>query len=252
MGANSIIERIIMKNKKFIVLLIALIALIALIFTVAFLAGRDNKPVDHSAPTPTETIGTEMPTEKATTTEPTVTGSPDMTPDMTFDPWETGSPNPTPSVPSPVVTNPPVVRTTPKPTSAPHTSPVYGQAFTLTILGVNVPVSIGVDNETLDKTPGWLETSAYPGEEGVCVIYGHRNRNHLQVLKDIDFGDTITIKLADGTVLNYIVESIKILDPDEELRVPFISGQHLMLTTCYPFYYTGHAPQKYVLIAVKN
>lgn len=241
-----------MKNKKFIVLLIALIALIALIFTVAFLAGRDNKPVNHSAPTPTETIATKVPTEKGTTTEPTVTGSPDMMPDMTIDPWKTGLPDPTSSVPCPVVTNPPVVRTTPKPTSAPHTSPVYGQAFTLTILGTNIPVSIGVDNATLDKTPGWLETSAYPGEEGVCVIYGHRNRNHLRVLKDIDFGDTITVTLSDGTVINYTVESIRILDPDEELRIPFISGQHLMLTTCYPFYYTGHAPQKYVLIAVKT
>ena len=238
-----------MKNKKFIVLLIALIALIALIFTVAFLAGRDNKPVDHSAPTPTETIMTEEPTVTSIATDPDVTDIPKETPDMTFDPWETGSPDPTPSVPGPVATNPPVVRTTPKPTSAPHTSPVYGQAFTLSILGTNIPVSIGVDNATLDKTPGWLETSAYPGEEGVCVIYGHRNRNHLQVLKDIDFGDTITVTLADGTVLNYTVESIRILEPDEELRVPFISGHHLMLTTCYPFYYSGHAPQKYVLIA---
>ena len=141
---------------------------------------------------------------------------------------------------------------TPKPTSVPHTSPVYGQAFTLTILGTNIPVSIGVDNGTLDKTPGWLETSAYPGEEGVCVIYGHRNRNHFQVLKDIDFGDTIKVTLKDGTVLNYTVESIRMLNPDEELRVPFISGQHIMLTTCYPFYYTGHAPQKFVLVAVKN
>jgi hypothetical protein len=35
-----------MKNKRFIVLLIALIALIALIFTVGFLAGRRTKPID--------------------------------------------------------------------------------------------------------------------------------------------------------------------------------------------------------------
>ena len=81
---------------------------------------------------------TEEPTETNTTTEPTVTGSSDMTPVMTSDPWETGSPDLTPAVPGPVVTNPPVVRTTPKPTSAPHTSPVYGQAFTLSILGTNI------------------------------------------------------------------------------------------------------------------
>jgi LPXTG-site transpeptidase (sortase) family protein len=236
-----------MKNKKFIVLLIALLALIALIFTVAFLAGRNSKPVDHSVPLPTGIVGTDKPIEEISTTAPEDT----EVPEVSIDPRESVSPDPTPSVPGPVATNPPVIRTTPKPTSAPHTSPVYGKAFTLTILEVNVPVSIGVDNETLDKTPGWLESSAYPGEEGVCVIYGHRNRNHLQVLKDIDFGDAIKVTLADGTVLNYTVESIMILEPDEELRIPFISGQHLMLTTCYPFYYTGHAPQKYVLVAVR-
>lgn len=237
-----------MKNKRFIVLLIALIALIMLIFTVGFLAGRSSKPMDYSVPLPAQAMQIDNPTADPVTAMPDNSGSPDRT----IDPWESGSPNPTSSVPGPVSTNPPVIKTTPKPTSVPHTSPVYGQAFTLTILGTNIPVSIGVDNKTLDKTPGWLETSAYPGEEGFCVIYGHRNRNHFQVLKDIDFGDTITVTLSDGTVINYTVESIRILDPDEELRIPFISGQHLMLTTCYPFYYTGHAPQKYVLIAVKT
>ena len=237
-----------MKNKRFIVLLIALIALIALIFTVGFLAGRRTKPMDYSVPLPTQATQTDEPTDDPVTAMPDNSGSPDKT----IDPWETGSPNLTPSIPGPVATDPPVVKTTPKPTSAPHTSPVYGETFTLTILGTNIPVSIGVDNATLDKTPGWLETSAYPGEEGVCVIYGHRNRNHFQVLKDIDFGDTITVTLADGTVLNYTVESIRILDSTEDLRVPFISGQHIMLTTCYPFYYTGHTPDKYVVIAVKQ
>lgn len=235
-----------MKNKKFFVLLAALIALIALVFTVAFLAGRNSNPVDHQVPLPTAAIVTEMPIKDAHTPIPKVTNIPDSTTDHT----ETVSPDPTSSASGPASTNTPIVKTTPKPTTAPHTSPVYGQAFTLTILGVNVPVSVGVDNETLDKTPGWLESSAYPGEEGMCVIYGHRNRNHLQVLKDIDFGYTISVTLADGTMLNYTVESIRILDSDEELRIPLISGQHLMLTTCYPFYYTGHAPQKYVLIAV--
>ena len=234
-----------MKNKKFIALLTALIALLALIFTAAFLAGRSSTPVDHQVPLATATIVTEIPTEDAHMPIPEETTVPDSTTDHT----ENVSPDPTPSSYGPASTNTPIVKTTPKPTSVPHTSPVYGQAFTLTILGTNVPVSIGVGNETLDKTPGWLETSAYPGEEGVCVIYGHRNRNHLQVLKDIDFGDTITVTLADGTMLNYTVESIRILDSDEELRIPLISGQHLMLTTCYPFYYTGHAPQKFVLIA---
>ncbi len=132
------------------------------------------------------------------------------------------------------------------------TSPVHGKDFTLTILGQNVPVSVGVDRPTLSQNPGWLETSAYPGEEGVCVVYGHRNRNHLKVLKDIDFGDTITVTLEDGTTFSYTVVSIKVLESDNELRVPLLAGQHIMLTTCYPFYYTGHAPQKMVVMGSKK
>lgn len=236
-----------MKNKKFIVLLTALILLIALIFAVAYLAGRDKKPVELSASNSTEGVISVMDTEDAAASEPT---NSDGT-SSSADPQETALPEQTPSNTVPDKTDTPTSRPTSTPVPTAYISPVYGQAFTLTILGTNVPVSIGVDNETLDRTPGWLETSAYPSEEGVCVIYGHRNRNHLLVLKDIDYGDTITVTLADGTMLNYTVESIKILEPDEELRVPFISGQHLMLTTCYPFYYTGHAPQKFVLMAVK-
>lgn len=156
-----------MKNKRFIMLLIALIALIALIFTVGFLAGRRTKPMDYSIPLPTQTAQTEEPNDDPVTAMPDNSGSPDKT----IDPWETGSPNPTPSIPGPVATNPPVVKTTSKPTSAPH-SPVYGQAFTLTIFRTNIPVSIGVDNDTLDKTPGWLETSAYPGKKVSALSMG--------------------------------------------------------------------------------
>lgn len=134
-----------------------------------------------------------------------------------------------------------------QPTPA-NTSPIHGKNFMLTILGQNIPVSVGVDRPTLAQNPGWLENSAYPGEEGVCVVYGHRNRNHLKVLKDIDFGDTITVTLEDGSTIRYTIVSIKVLEVDSELRVPLLSGQHVMLTTCYPFYYTGHAPGKMVVI----
>ena len=36
------------------------------------------------------------------------------------------------------------------------TSPAHGKDFTLTILGQQVPVSVGVDRPTLAQNPGWL------------------------------------------------------------------------------------------------
>ena len=45
-------------------------------------------------------------------------------------------------------------------------------AFFLVINDEKVNIARGVDESTLKKTPGWLESSAEPGEEGVCVVYG--------------------------------------------------------------------------------
>ena len=57
------------------------------------------------------------------------------------------------------------------------------------------------------------------------------------------------LQMPDGKTYTYIIESTEILETDEDLRIPTIEGKHLMLTTCYPFYYSGHAPKKYVVLA---
>ncbi len=125
-------------------------------------------------------------------------------------------------------------------------------AFTLKIGKEVIPVAYGVEEETLLEHPGWLTSSASPGQEGVCVVYGHRNRNHLKALKNVSYGDTILVITKDGKEYRYDIESIEILGSETELQIPLFSGKHLMLTTCYPFYYTGHAPKKYVVIAVES
>lgn len=257
--------------KKRVLLAALIIAAIAAIVTAAILISGKNRQAElHNSPEPTKDY-TEiyMPLESYYAQTPSETAYP--TPNALKDRFKrTPEPDQTPT--SPVESSAPETTITKLPKETPcvsvsitpnanpnttdipaqptpsATTPAHGKDFTLTILGQNVPVSVGVDRPTLAQNPGWLETSAYPGEEGVCVVYGHRNRNHLKVLKDIDFGDTITVTLEDGSTISYTVVSIKILEADNELRVPLLSGQHIMLTTCYPFYYTGHAPGKCVLI----
>ena len=140
------------------------------------------------------------------------------------------------------------------PTAAPAVTAVpsvpSGMAFTLSILGKVVNVANNVDEDTLEKHPGWLPTSAKPGHEGVCVVYGHRNRNHLLILKEIEVGDEIEVVTSGGKVYTYVVEKTEILDTDTAMRIPTIEGKHMILMTCYPFYYTGHAPQKFVVTCV--
>ena len=122
-------------------------------------------------------------------------------------------------------------------------------AFTLLIQGKRIEVWDKVDRETLARGPGWLPSSVYPGEEGTCIIYGHRNRTHLRILEKVNKGEEIQILLPSGEKLAYIVEEIEIVNSDAELRFQAIEGQSLILTTCYPFRYSGDAPQKYVVKA---
>ena len=164
-----------------------------------------------------------------------------------------------------VVTLELLVTPSPTPLSMPAETPVLGEdnntdepaikqttrtesnaLFALIVGNNSVSVAYGVDDKTLEKTPGWLETSAMPGEEGTCVIFGHRNRNHLKLLKDVELGDTIKIK-SQGIEYTYIIESISILENDEQLTIPAATGKHLLISTCYPFYYSGRAPQRFVL-----
>lgn len=143
---------------------------------------------------------------------------------------------------------------TPAPTVSPtsHLQKKGDGLFTLDIKDSTISVAYGVEEKTFDKTPGWLTTSVLPGEDGMCVVYGHRNRNHLKVLEDVVGGDTITVTMDDGTVYTYTVSDITIYENTADLNLPVIDGKTLVMVTCYPFRYSGHAPGKYVVTAHKS
>lgn len=235
------------------IILLALLAL--LIFAAPFVYARLSEVSDETMP--------EITPEP--TTEPTPTPTIEVVEIVIPAPDESCTPKPTASTTTdfwpefPVIDEPVTELPTQRPPSGgsysgtptpiPQVSVPKGAAFVLTIKGKNITIAKKIDEQTLEQSPGWLDSSAKPGKEGVCVVYGHRNRNHFQVLKDVDYGDLILVTMPDGKTYTYVIESTEILESDEELRIPTISGKHLMLTTCYPFYYTGHAPKKYVVLA---
>lgn len=157
------------------------------------------------------------------------------------------------SLPSPAAALPsPTPEATLQPVYPPAATPAPAQDgnafFTLSILNDTISVSYGVEESTLKKTPGWLTTSVLPGENGMCVVYGHRNRNHLKVLEKVTVGDTITAT-KDGIAYTYAVSDIAIYESTSDWRLPTLDGSTLVLVTCYPFRYSGHAPGKCVVTA---
>ena len=155
-------------------------------------------------------------------------------------------------LPSPAALPPPTPEATLQPTcpSAATPAPVQGGKafFTLSILNDTISVAYGVEESTLKKAPGWLTTSVLPGENGMCVVYGHRNRNHLKILEKVTVGDTITAT-KDGIAYTYAVSDIAIYESTSDWRLPTLDGSTLVLVTCYPFRYSGHAPGKYMVTA---
>lgn len=155
-------------------------------------------------------------------------------------------------LPSPAALPSPTPEATLQPScpSAATPAPVQGGKafFTLSILNDTISVAYGVEESTLKKTPGWLTTSVLPGENGMCVVYGHRNRNHLKVLEKVTVGDTITAT-KDGIAYTYAVSDIAIYESTSDWRLPTLDGSTLVLVTCYPFRYSGYAPGKYMVTA---
>jgi sortase A len=105
----------------------------------------------------------------------------------------------------------------------------------------------GDDPGELRRGPGHLAGTAMPGADGNCVIAGHRD-THFRVLKDIREGDDIVLQTATGQYL-YRVKRTQIVWPDNTSALQPTSDAQLNLITCYPFYYVGSAPKRFVVEA---
>lgn len=112
---------------------------------------------------------------------------------------------------------------------------------------LEVPVLEGTDDLTLNRGVGHIVGTARPGEEGNIGIAGHRD-GFFRALKDIGPGDTIELLTPLGTT-TYKVDQIVLVSPkDVSVLQPRPSGS-LTLVTCYPFYFIGSAPQRYIVQA---
>ena len=86
-----------------------------------------------------------------------------------------------------------------------------------------------------------------PGADGNSGIAGHRD-GFFRVLKDIVPGDVMELETLRTTV-TYRVERTWIVEPDDvSVLDPTPSGA-VTLVTCYPFYFIGSAPQRFIVRA---
>jgi sortase A len=112
---------------------------------------------------------------------------------------------------------------------------------------LEVPVLEGTDEFTLNRAVGHIEGTAEPGHVGNVGIAGHRD-GFFRVLKDIHQGDAIEL-ITMKQDIRYVVDELLIVSPQDVSVLQPRSKASLTLVTCYPFYFVGSAPQRFIVHA---
>ncbi|MCR5671704.1 MAG: class D sortase [Butyrivibrio sp.] len=105
------------------------------------------------------------------------------------------------------------------------------------------PISEGTTKEALSRSLGHETGTALPGNEGNCVIAGHRNYTfgkYFNRLDEVKVGDMIYIDTEDDT-FEYMVSEIRVVDPDDvSILEQDTDKEILTLYTCTPIYIASH------------
>jgi len=115
-------------------------------------------------------------------------------------------------------------------------------------IGLRVPVFNDTDDLTLNRGVGRITGTAQIDGPGNLGLAGHRD-GFFRGLKDIGPGDIIELERRGGAD-RYVVNQIRIVSPEDTYVLDAMPERALTLVTCFPFYYVGSAPQRYIVTAL--
>jgi sortase A len=114
-------------------------------------------------------------------------------------------------------------------------------------LGLKAVVVQGDSEKVLRRSVGHLPETSLPGEPGNIALAGHRD-GLFRPLRNIQPGDSITLRTPDRE-FQYQVEWTAVVPPTATRVIEPTKEPALTLVTCYPFYYVGSAPKRFVVRA---
>jgi sortase A len=114
-------------------------------------------------------------------------------------------------------------------------------------LSLRAIVREGTSSSTLSLAAGHIPGTALPGARGNIAVAGHRD-TLFRGLKDIQPGDVIELETFGGR-LEYRVRSTDIVKPEDVGVLQPGRENELTLVTCFPFYYIGSAPYRFIVKA---
>jgi sortase A len=112
---------------------------------------------------------------------------------------------------------------------------------------LEVPVYNGTDDLILNRGVGRILGTAQVGGAGNLGIAGHRD-GFFRGLKDLAPGDEIDlVRISQSDT--FVVEKIEIVNPEDVSVLAPTTAPTLTLVTCFPFYFVGSAPQRFIVTA---
>jgi sortase A len=119
----------------------------------------------------------------------------------------------------------------------------------ITRIGLAAMIVEGTDERTLRRAVGHIPGTSLPGQRGNVAIAGHRD-TFFRVLDNIRNDDEITLTTLHGTY-RYLVDSTQVVAPEDTQVLDDSDDTILTLVTCYPFYFVGPAPKRFIVRAHK-
>jgi sortase A len=117
-------------------------------------------------------------------------------------------------------------------------------------LDVSVVVMEGSTDAILRHAAGHITGTSMPGQPGNVGISAHRD-TFFRPLQNIRRNDIIALTTLAGS-FRYRVVSTSIVLPTDVSVLNSGNGEILTLVTCYPFYYVGSAPSRFIVRAERT
>jgi sortase A len=129
-----------------------------------------------------------------------------------------------------------------------HRGDVVGE-IEIPRLHLAVMIFEGDDSGILKQGAGHIPGTALPSGSGNIGIAAHRD-TYFRPLRLVRANDVITLKTSAGTA-EYAVTGTEIVNPTAISVLAPAPGRDLTLVTCYPFFYIGSAPERFIVHARK-
>jgi len=109
-------------------------------------------------------------------------------------------------------------------------------------------VEDGASKRALLRGPARITWSVEPGQSGNCIIAAHRD-THFRMLMNVQADEHVVLERK-GQRFLYRITALQVVRATDQSFYQPTKGAVLTLVTCYPFYYVGNAPKRFIVRAV--